>query len=73
MSVGLRGPKNLICGDGERHSWIEDGVVMRISYDVFVVRVVGVEWFAFVTSCLLEMGRLCVGRVFCCRCNRGDI
>lgn len=73
MSVGLRGPKNLICGDGERHSWIEDGVVMRISYDVFVVRVVGVEWFAFVTSCLLEMGRLCVGRVFCCRCNRGDM
>lgn len=73
MSVRVRGPKNLICGDGERHSWIEDGVVMRISYDVFVVRVVGVEWFAFVTSCLLEMGRLCVGRVFCCRCNRGDM
>lgn len=73
MSVGVRGPMILICGDGERHSWIEDGVVMRISYDVFVVRVVGVEWFAFVTSCLLEMGRLCVGRVFCCRCNRGDM
>ena len=32
MSVELRGPTNLICGD-----------VMRISYDVFVMRVVGVE------------------------------
>lgn len=32
MSVRVRGPKNLICGD-----------VMRISYDVFVMRVVGVE------------------------------
>lgn len=41
MSVGVRGPTNLICGDGERHSWSEDGDVMRISYNVFVVRVVG--------------------------------
>ena len=42
MSVGLRGPKNLICGDGERHSWIEDGVVMRISYHAFMLCVVGI-------------------------------
>ena len=54
MSVGARGPTNSIPGDGERHWWNEDGVVMRISYDVFVVRVVGVEWFAVVTSCLVE-------------------
>lgn len=42
MSVGVRGPKNSICGDGELCSWSEDGDVMRISYNVFVVRVVGV-------------------------------
>ena len=41
MSVRVRGPTNSICGDGERHSWNEDGYVMRASYDVFVVRVVG--------------------------------
>ena len=41
MSVELRGPKNSICGDGELCSWSEDGDVMRISYNVFVVRVVG--------------------------------
>lgn len=51
MSVRVRGPKNLICGDGELCSWSEDGVALKTSYDVFVVRVVGVEWFAFVTSC----------------------
>lgn len=43
MSVGVRGPTNLICGDGERHSWNEDGDVRKISYDVVGVRVVGVE------------------------------
>ena len=43
MSVGVRGPTNLTFGDGERHSWNEDGVVRKISYDVFVVRVIGVE------------------------------
>lgn len=42
MSVRVRGPKNSICGDGELCSWSEDGDVMRISYNVFVVRVVGV-------------------------------
>ena len=41
MSVELRGPTNLINGDGEWCLWIEDGDVMKISYDVFVVRVVG--------------------------------
>lgn len=43
MSVGVRGPTNLICGDGELCSWNEDGVVMKTSHDVYVVRVVGVE------------------------------
>ena len=43
MSVELRGPTNLIYGDGERHSWNEDGDVRKISYDVVGVRVVGVE------------------------------
>lgn len=43
MSVRVRGPKNLIYGDGELCSWSEDGDVVRISYDVYVVRVVGVE------------------------------
>ena len=43
MSVRVRGPMILISGDGERHSWNEDGDVRKISYDVFVVRVVGVE------------------------------
>ena len=56
MSVELRGPKNSICGDGELCSWSEDGDVMRISYNVFVVRVVGNGWFACVASCLLEWG-----------------
>lgn len=56
MSVGLRGPTYSIYGDGERHSWNEDGDVMKTSHDVFVVYVVGVEWYAFVLSCLLEMG-----------------
>lgn len=41
MSVRVRGPKNLIYGDGELCSWSEDGDVVRISYDVYVVRVVG--------------------------------
>lgn len=43
MSVGVRGPTNLICGDGELCSWSEDGDVRKISYDVVGVRVVGVE------------------------------
>ena len=41
MSVRVRGPKNLICGDGELCLWNEDGIAMKISYDVFVVRVIG--------------------------------
>lgn len=41
MSVGVRGPMILISGDGELCSWSEDGVALKTSYDVFVVRVVG--------------------------------
>ncbi len=42
MSVGVRGPKNLICGDGQRHSWSEDADVMRTSYHAFMLCVVGI-------------------------------
>lgn len=43
MSVGVRGPMILISGDGQRHSWSEDGDVMGISHDAFMLCVVGVE------------------------------
>ena len=42
MSVRVRGPKNLIYGDGELCSWSEDGDVVRISYDAFMLCVVGI-------------------------------